>query len=115
MDFQLAKANGVHLTNALNNEGKYTSEIADMQGVHYLDANELSMQRLKDMGKLFKKESINHRVAMCPRTDTPLIYKAQDSWFINIQSIKEKLIEENENINWYPEHLKYGQFLKSME
>lgn len=86
-----------------------------MQGLHYQEANEVSMQKLKDMGKLFKKESINHRVAMCPRTDTPLIYKAQDSWFINIQSIKAKLIAENENINWYPEHLKYGQFLKSME
>lgn len=115
VDFQLAKANGVHVTNALNNEGKYTSEIADMQGLHYQEANEVSIQRLKDMGKLFKKESINHRVAMCPRTDTPLIYKAQDSWFINIQSIKAKLVAENENINWYPEHLKYGQFLKSME
>lgn len=70
---------------------------------------------MREIGRLFKKESINHRVAMCPRTGTPLIYKAQDSWFIDIQSLKTKLIEENEGINWYPEHLKYGQFLKSME
>lgn len=52
---------------------------------------------------------------MCPRTGTPLIYKVQDSWFINIQSLKDRLIEENEGINWSPEHLKHGQFLKSME
>ena len=67
------------------------------------------------MWTLFKKESITHRVAMCPRSWTPLIYKSQDSWFIDIQSLKEKLIEENEWINWYPEHLKHWQFLKSME
>lgn len=83
--------------------------------MHYQEANDVISVRLKEMGRLFKKESINHRVAMCPRTATPLIYKAQDSWFINIQSLKSKLIEENEGINWYPEHLKYGQFLKSME
>jgi isoleucyl-tRNA synthetase len=54
------------------------------------------MNRLKEKGLLFKKENITHRVAMCPRTATPLIYKVQDSWFIDIQNLKDKLIEENE-------------------
>jgi isoleucyl-tRNA synthetase len=115
VDFQLAKAEGIHISNALDNEGKYTQEITDMQWTFYQDANNIVTEKLKTMGRLFKKESINHRVAMCPRTATPLIYKVQDSWFIDIQSLKEKLIAENENINWYPEHLKHGQFLKSME
>lgn len=115
VDFQLAKAQGIHISNALDNEGKYTQEIKDLEGTFYQDANNIVTERLKTIGKLFKKESINHRVAMCPRTATPLIYKVQDSWFIDIQSLKEKLIAENENINWYPEHLKHGQFLKSME
>ncbi|MEI7478232.1 MAG: class I tRNA ligase family protein [bacterium] len=52
---------------------------------------------------------------MCPRTGVPLIYKAQDAWFINIQAVKEKLFENNEKIQWVPEHLKHGRFLKSME
>lgn len=83
--------------------------------MHYQEANDVIAAKLKEMGRLFKKESINHRVAMCPRSGTPLIYKAQDSWFINIQNLKSRLIAENEGINWQPNHLKHGQFLKSME
>jgi isoleucyl-tRNA synthetase len=45
----------------------------------------------------------------------PLIYKAQDAWFINIQAVKQKLFENNEKIHWVPDHLKHGRFLKSME
>jgi len=115
VDFELAKAKGVHISNALDNEGKYTDEIVDYEGMHYQEANDVISEKLKEMGRLFKKESINHRVAMCPRSGTPLIYKAQDSWFINIQNLKDRLIAENEGINWQPGHLKHGQFLKSME
>jgi isoleucyl-tRNA synthetase len=64
------------------------------------------MERLKAEGKLFKKESITHRVAVCPRTQIPLIYRTQDAWFLDVASQKEKLLKENQNINWYPEHLK---------
>lgn len=83
--------------------------------MHYQDANDAVSEKLKELGLLFKKESINHRVAMCPRSGTKLIYKAQDSWFINIQEIKDRLLAENEGINWQPNHLKHGQFLKSVE
>lgn len=102
VDFQLAKAQGVHISNALDNEGKYTDEITDYVGMHYQDANDVITEQLKELGRLFKKESINHRVAMCPRSGTPLIYKAQDSWFVNIQDMKDRLIAENEGINWQP-------------
>ncbi len=115
VDFQLAQKVGVHISAALDNAGKYTEEISDYEGMHYIEANDVISEKLKEMGRLFKKESINHRVAMCPRSWTPLIYKAQDSWFVNIQDMKDKLIAENEGINWQPNHLKHGQFLKSVE
>lgn len=73
-----------------------------MAGVYYRDANDMVMDKLRASGLLFKKESIVHSVAMCPRTNVPLIYKTQDSWFINIQSIKGKLAEHNQDINWVP-------------
>ena len=115
VDFELAKEKSIHISNALDNEWKYTSEIKDLEWTHYQEANKIIPERLKELWLLFKKESINHRVAMCPRTWTPLIYKVQESWFIDIKNLKDRLIEENEWINWAPEHLKHGQFLKSME
>lgn len=115
VDFQLAQKEWVHISNALDDEWKYTNEIQDYTWMHYQTANIEITEKLKQLWKLFKKESITHRVAFCPRSGTPLIYKVQDSWFVNIQKIKDKLIKENENINWYPEFLKYWQFKKSME
>jgi len=115
VDFELAQENWIYISNALDNEWKYTSEITDLEWTHYRDANDIIMEKLKELWLLFKKESINHRIAMCPRTWTPLIYKVQDSWFIDIHNLKDKLISENEKINWSPNHLKHWQFLKSME
>ncbi|MDA9129002.1 class I tRNA ligase family protein [Candidatus Gracilibacteria bacterium] len=115
VDFQLAQKEGVHISAALDDTGCYTEEIEDYVGMHYQDANDVVSEKLKELGLLFKKESINHRVAMCPRSGTKLIYKAQDSWFINIQEMKDRLLAENEGINWQPKHLKHGQFLKSVE
>lgn len=115
VDFQLAQKKWVHISNAVDDEWKYSSEIYDYSWMHYQEANNEITDRLRELWKLFKKESITHRVAFCPRSWTPLIYKVQDSWFINIQKIKDRLIEENENINWSPEFLKHWQFKKSIE
>ena len=115
MDFQLAKQEGIFITSAIDEAGKYTAEIPDYQGRLYLDCIDEITERLKTEGTLFKKEGITHRVPYCPRSNTPLIQKAQKSWFIDIQRIKSELIAQNENINWFPEHFKHGRFLKSLE
>lgn len=72
----------------------------------YRDANPVVIKELEAMGKLFAKGNITHRVAHCPRSGVPLIYKAQNSWFIDIQSMKEKLLTRNEEINRFPAHFK---------
>ena len=115
VDYQLGKEIGLTITEALDDEGKYTSQISDFTGTHYLDANKINVERMKENGTLFKNESITHRIPFCPRSGTPLVQKAQDSWFIDIQSQKEKLLAANEKINWFPEYLKYGRFAKGIE
>jgi isoleucyl-tRNA synthetase len=114
-DFQTGKKFGLTQTEVLDLEWKYNPIISDMAGVYYRDANDIVIDKLKASWLLLKKEQIVHSVAMCPRTNVPLIYKTQDSWFINIQSIKGKLAEHNQDINWVPWHLKDGRFAKSME
>lgn len=114
-DFQTGKRYNLYETESLDEAWNYTSQIHDMQGIYYRDANEMIMTRLKEEWYLIRKESITHTVPICPRTQVPLIYKTQDSWFINIQSIKTRLFEKNKEINWVPSHIKDGRFLKSME
>jgi isoleucyl-tRNA synthetase len=122
VDFQLAKREGIHISNAMDEAGRYTSEIYDYEGTYYLDlddpekwANRINIERMKANNTLFKLEGITHRVPFCPRSGTPLMQKAQKSWFIDIQSQKEKLLAANDQINWFPEHLKYGRFAKGIE
>ncbi|NRH21241.1 class I tRNA ligase family protein, partial [Candidatus Gracilibacteria bacterium] len=122
VDFQLAKKEGIYISGAMDEAGKYTAEIFDYEGTHYLDlenpekgANKINIERMKANNTLFKLEGITHRVPFCPRSGTPLVQKAQASWFIDIQSQKDKLIEANEQINWFPEYLKEGRFKKGIE
>jgi isoleucyl-tRNA synthetase/bisphosphoglycerate-dependent phosphoglycerate mutase len=115
VDFQLAKREGIFISEAMDEAGKYTSQIFDYEWLHYQEANKVNIERMKENGTLFKSESITHRVPFCPRSGTPLVQKAQKSWFIDIQSQKEKLLKANEQINWFPEHLKYWRFAKGIE
>lgn len=122
VDFGLAKKYGIPVTEAMDEAGKYTAEIFDYEGTHYLDlenpelgANKINIERMKANNTLFKLEGITHRVPFCPRSGTPLMQRAQSSWFIDIESQKEKLLEANKQINWFPEYLKEGRFAKGIE
>ena len=99
----------------MDRAGCYTSQIPPFEGLFYRDQNEPIMAELAAKGVLFAKQSITHRVAFDPRSGTPLVYKAQESRFIDVASLKNKLLAENEKINWFPEHFKYGRFAKSIE
>ena len=71
--------------------------------------------KLKNEGKLFKKDQITHSYPFCWRTDKPLIYKAMSSWFVRVEQIKDELIKANQTITWIPEHIKNGRFGKWLE
>ena len=68
VDYELAKKEGIPVTNALDEEGKYTGELTDLVGTFYQDANEIISKRLAERNVLFKKESITHRIPFCPRS-----------------------------------------------
>jgi len=74
------------------------------------EANPLIIEELKNRGLLYGTEKIIHTYPFCWRCNTPLLYYAYDSWFIKTSSLKDKLIENNEKINWVPENLKHGRF-----
>jgi len=86
-----------------------------IRGQYYKKASKLIIEDLENRKILFDKKINTHSYPHCHRCETPLIYNALSSWFINIQKIKNRLIELNEKINWFPEHLKHGRFLKIVE
>ena len=70
---------------------------------------------LKQTGKLIKTEDYTHNYPHCWRTDTPLIYKAVPSWYVEVTKFKDRMVQLNQEINWIPNHVKDGQFGKWLE
>jgi isoleucyl-tRNA synthetase len=74
------------------------------------DADPLILEDLKLRGLLYRRETIRHTYPFCWRCATPLLYYAKPSWYIKTTAKKDRLIAGNEEINWYPEHIKRGRF-----
>lgn len=94
----------------IDDEGKFTLNVKKWAGLFVKDADPLIIEDLKEKGILFKEELYEHDYPFCWRCHTPLLYYAKKSWFIKMTSLKEKLIENNQKINWIPEYLKEGRF-----
>jgi len=74
------------------------------------DADSLILDDLESRELLYRSEKIRHTYPFCWRCEAPLLYYAKQTWYIRTTALKESLIEGNKEINWYPEHIKYGRF-----
>ncbi len=99
----------------VDDAGKFTAEVTDFAGVHVKTADKEIIKKLKDEGKLYDQGVLVHSYPFCPRTNTPLIYKAIPSWYVSVEKIKDQLLKSNDQINWTPAHIKEGRFGKWLE
>jgi isoleucyl-tRNA synthetase len=90
-------------------QGKVTGTYP-FEGKFVKDADKDIISDLKSRGLLFKSETIRHTYPFCWRCNTPLLYYAKETWYIRTTAVKDSLIAGNAQINWYPEHIKYGRF-----
>ena len=118
VDTEMGKHFNLTLMMTLDDEGKMLPGNQDSnpyEGMFYLKANAIILNDLVEKGVIFKNEKAVHRVPYHDRCNTLLVQKAQNSWFIDIQKIKDELIENNQDINWVPEYVKHGIFEKTIE
>jgi isoleucyl-tRNA synthetase len=99
----------------IDDSGKFTNEVIDYQGVYVKDADKQIIKKLKEENLLYDQSVIVHSYPFCYRSDTPLLYRAIPSWYVNVEAIKDKLIKSNQEINWIPSHIKEGRFGKWLE
>ncbi len=109
-DYDLCKEEGVDLVNPVDEAGRFTEDVEDYAGQFVKDADEQIMDELEERGDLLSRGTTEHRYMFCWRCDSPLLNYALESWFIRTSWEKEKLIDNNEEIFWKPEHLKHGRF-----
>jgi len=94
----------------VDDEGKFTAEVTPWAGVFVKDADEEIMADLKERGLLFSRSTHVHTYPFCWRCDSPLLYYTLPSWYIRMSTIKEKVQDTNQQVNWYPSHLQAGRF-----
>ena len=93
----------------VNGKGEMTEE-TDWAGTFVKDADRLVLRSLEEKGLLFSAPQFEHSYPFCWRCDTPLIYYARESWFIKMTAVKDRLIANNNTINWIPESIGKGRF-----
>lgn len=99
----------------VSEEGKFTD--TPWEGKFVMDADPDIIRWLRENGKLYKKERISHNYPHCWRCHTPLLYYAKPSWYIEITKLKDKLIENNNQVNWYPDFVgekRFGNWLENL-
>ncbi len=123
-DFRVCLKNGLitkedKLFLPLDVNGYINNDIEEFKGMFYknfkdkdasMDFNTKVIIMLKEKGYYFAKEQITHNYPFCWRSETPLIYRAVGSWFIKVEDMRERLVELNKTINWYPGNIGSGRF-----
>ena len=115
-DYQLGLKEGLPMLELLDEKAHFNEAAPELiRGQYFKKAEKVIKEDLETRNLLHKKELHTHSYPHCHRCGTALLYKAISSWFLNIQKVKQKMIELNEKINWVPEHLKHGRFLNIVE
>ena len=114
-DMITGQANDLPLIMPVDGEARFTSEITPWAGMFVKDADNGIMDDLEARGLLFARQPYEHNYPFCWRCDTPLIYYAKSSWYVRTTARKEAVLGANEEVTWYPDHLKHGRFGKWLE
>jgi isoleucyl-tRNA synthetase len=114
-DYRICRREGIELVDPLDAECRFTALVPDHEGELCKDADKAIIRRLKDDGKLVKHDTIVHSYPFEERTDTPLVYRAIEAWYLRVEDLRERMTELNEAIRWVPEAIgknRFGNWLR---
>lgn len=108
-DFELGAKHNLPKHHLVGEDGCFAAA-TPWGGKFVKEADPLIIEDLRRRGLLFKQETVVHTYPFCWRCQTPLIYYARDSWYLQMSALREELLAANEKINWLPAHIKDGRF-----
>ncbi len=83
--------------------GSYTEEAGEYAGKNVREANPIVIEDLRERNRLLAEGTVSHRYGHCWRCKTPIIYLATEQWFLKVTEIKDKMLEEIDSVDWYPD------------
>jgi isoleucyl-tRNA synthetase len=116
-DFELSKHNDLPVLAPVDEGGRFYREYGWLEGMTTAEAAEPIIQALEERGILVRAETIRHAYPHCWRCDTPLIFRIADDWYIRVDDVRQRMLDENALIEWTPPQ--YGKrmddWLRNME
>ena len=115
-DYQACRKYDLDFIQPVDLEGKFTE--TPWKGEFVFDTNESIWRHLQEEGKVFAKETVEHNYPHCWRCHTPLIYYARPSWYIEMSKFSDKMVENNQTVNWYPQTIgdkRFGNWLENVK
>ncbi len=114
-DAKVGRANDLPFVQMVNEHGKFVDAVEPWKGMFVKAADPLIIKDLEARGLVYKLMEYEHSYPFCWRCDTPLLYYASDTWFIKMTAIRDKLLKNNNSINWLPENIKDGRMGNFLE
>ena len=115
-DFRVCKEAGITaFADPLDDACAFTDAIPEYAGRFCKDCDKDIIKRLKTEGKLVHQATIVHSYPFCDRTDTPLIYRAIDAWYVRVEDLHERLAKNNAGVHWTPDYVgekRFGNWLE---
>jgi isoleucyl-tRNA synthetase len=109
-DLDVGRRHGLPTLFSVDLEGKVLPDFAGFGGMFFKEADPLITQNLEERGLLLRSGRVTHAYPFCWRCGTPLLYYAKGSWYIRTTAVKDRLIAGNQQIRWYPAHIRDGRF-----
>ena len=114
-DYLVGRKYDLPVLNPVGEDGAYND--GPWAGMDVFQANDEVIRYLKENDKLFKKQRIVHLYPHCWRCDTPLIYYAKPSWYIEVTKLRDRILEENKKVHWHPSYIgekRFGNWLENL-
>ena len=109
-DYNVGRKYDLPVVQLVKMDGTFPDAVERWKGEFVKDADPKIIDYLEKCGKLEGIHEYTHEYPFCWRCDSPLLYYAMESWFIAMTKVQESLVRNNNEINWYPEHLQQGRF-----
>ncbi|MBQ6509178.1 MAG: isoleucine--tRNA ligase [Flexilinea sp.] len=109
-DMEVGKRENLPTLMTVGGDGCFVPEVTPWAGMFVKKADPLIIKDLVERGIMYKHGRIKHTYPFCWRCDSPLLYYARPTWYIRTSQFKDRMVELNEGINWYPGHIKNGRF-----
>ncbi len=114
-DYKVGKKYGLPVVQLVNDRGCFDGRFPSLDGVFAKKADKMILDMLEEKKLLFRVVPFEHDYPFCWRCDTPLLYYARSSWFIEVTKVKDQIIAANRSVNWMPDNIKEGRMGNFLE